>query len=87
MGFPGGSDGKESTCDTGDLGLILGSGRSPGEGNGYPLQYSCLEKPINKGVWRAIVHGITKESDMIEQLSTNSLHLQQIARILGTLHI
>ena len=87
MGFPGGSDGKESTCDTGDLSLILGSGRSPGEGNGYPLQYSCLEKPMNKGVWRAIVHGVAKESDMIEQLSTNSLHLQQIARILGTLHI
>ena len=45
MGFPGGSDGKESTCNAGDTGLIPGSGRSPGEGNGYPLQYSCLENP------------------------------------------
>ena len=45
MGFPGGSDGKNSTCNVGDLDLIPGSGKSPGEGNGYPLQYSCLENP------------------------------------------
>ena len=45
LGFPGGSDGEESACSAGDLGLITGSGRSPGEGNGYPLQYSCLENP------------------------------------------
>ena len=45
MGFPGDSDGKESACNTGDLGLITGLGRSPGEGNGNPLQYSCLENP------------------------------------------
>ena len=59
--FPGGSDGKGSTCNVGDLGLILGSGRSPGEGNGYSLQYSCLE--INRAWW-ATVHGGHKESDM-----------------------
>ena len=54
-GFPGGSDGKESACDAGDLGLILASGRSPGEGNGYPLQYSCLENSMDRGAWKAAV--------------------------------
>ena len=48
-GFPGGSDGKESACNSGDLGLISGLGRSPGEGNGYPLQYSCLENSMDRG--------------------------------------
>ena len=47
-GFPGGSDSKESACNIGDLGLILGSGRSPGEGNGYPLQDSCLENSMDR---------------------------------------
>ena len=48
--FPGGSDGRESAHSVGDLGLIPGLGRSPGEGNGYPLQYSCLENPMDRGV-------------------------------------
>ena len=48
-GFPGGSDGKASACNEGDLGLILGLGRSPGEGNGNPLQHSCLENPMDGG--------------------------------------
>ena len=60
MGFPGGSDGKESACNAGDLGLIPGLGRSPGEGNGYPLQYSCLENSTDRGAWQATVHGVTK---------------------------
>ena len=51
MGFPGGSDGKESVCNAGDLRSIPGSGRSPGEGNGTPLQYSCLENPMDRGAW------------------------------------
>ena len=59
-GFPGGSDGKESSCNAGDLSSILGSGRSPGEGNGYPIQYLCLENSIERGAWWAIVHGIAK---------------------------
>ena len=63
MGFPGGSDSKESACNAGDAGLIPGWGRSPGEGNGNSLQYSCLENPINKGGWWATVHGVAKESD------------------------
>ena len=59
-GFPGGSDGKASTCDAGDLGSIPGSGRSHGEGNGNPLQYSWLENPIGGGAWDLKVHGATK---------------------------
>ena len=58
--FPGGSDGEESACNAGDLGSIPGLGRSPGEGNGNPLQYSCLENSMNGGTWRATVHGVTK---------------------------
>ena len=49
-----------------DLGSVPGLGRSPGEGNGNPLQYSCLENPMDRGAWRATVHGITKESDTTE---------------------
>ena len=61
LGFPGGSDGKEPACNAGDPGLIPGSGRSPGEENGYPLQYSCMENPMDRGAWgRAAVHGVTK---------------------------
>ena len=59
-GFPGGSDGKQSACNVGDLGSIPGSGRSPGKRNGYPLQYSCLENPMDRGAWRATVHRVTK---------------------------
>ena len=59
-GFPGGSDGKESTCSAGDQGLIPEFGRYPEEGNGYPLQYSCLENPVHRGAWWATVHGVTK---------------------------
>ena len=60
MGFPGGSDGKESACNAGDLGSVPGSGRSPGEGNGNPLQYSCLENHKDREVWQATIHGVTK---------------------------
>ena len=57
--FPGGSDGKESCCQ-GDVGLIPGSRRSPGEGNGNPLQYSCLGNLMDRVAWRATVHGVAK---------------------------
>ena len=57
-GFPGGLDSNESTCKAGDLGLIPGLGRFPGEGNGYPLQYSCLENSVDRGAWWATVHGV-----------------------------
>ena len=59
-GFPGGSDGKESTCNVGDLGSIPESGRSPGRGHGNPLQYSCLGNPMGRGAWQATVHGVAK---------------------------
>ena len=55
-----GSDGKESACNAGDLGLIPGLGRSPGEGNGNPLQDSCLENPMDRRAWQAIIHGTAK---------------------------
>ena len=60
MGFPDGSDSKESALNAGDPGLIPGSGRSPGEGNGNPLQYSCLGNLRDRGAWWAVVHGVTK---------------------------
>ena len=61
LGFPGGSDSKESAYNAGDLGSIPGLGRSPGEGNGYPLQDSCSENPMDRGAWWATVHGVTKK--------------------------
>ena len=57
--FPDGSDGKESACNVGNLGLIPGSGRYPGEGNGNPLQYSCLGNLRDIGAWQATIHGVT----------------------------
>ena len=60
VGFPGGSDGDDSACNAGDLGFIPGLGRSLGEENGNPLQYSCLENPMGRGVWQNIAHGVTK---------------------------
>ena len=60
MGFPGGSDGKEYACNAGDLDSIPGSGRSPGEGNGNPLQYFCLENSMDRGAWQVTVHGVAK---------------------------
>jgi len=66
MGFPGGSDSKESACNAGGLDLIPRSGRSPGEGNGNPLQYSCLKNSMDRGAWWVIFHEVLKESDTTE---------------------
>ena len=68
-GFPGGSDSNESTCEAGDLGSIPELGRSPGGGHGNPLQYSCLENPMDRGAWSATVQGVA-ELDMTEHVST-----------------
>ena len=68
MGFLGGSDAIVSACDAGDPGSIPGLGRYPGEGNGSPLQYSCLENPMDRGALLATVHGGCKESDTGEWL-------------------
>ena len=64
-GFPGGSDGKDSGCNARSPGLIPGSGRSPREGNGNPVQYSCLENPMGRGGWQATVHGVTKSQTQL----------------------
>ena len=65
MGFPGGSDGKESARKAGDPALIPGSRRSPGQGNGYPLQYSCLEYSMDRGAWQALVHEVSKSGTQL----------------------
>ena len=81
LGFPSDSVGKESTNsagNTGDISSILGSVRSPGEGNGILLHYSCLKNPIDKGAWWATVHGGSKESDMTEHINSNSPRLQSL---------
>ena len=75
MGFPGGSSGKESTCnarDAGHQGSILGSGRSPEEGHGKPHQYSCLENPMDKVAWRAIVHRVVLSQTQLKKLSMHT---------------
>ena len=76
LGFPGGSDSKETSCNAGDLGSIPGSGRSPGERNGSLLQYSGLENSVDRGTWWATVHRVgRKKSDTTEQLNIHS-HMQ-----------
>ena len=66
LSFPDGSDSKESACNVGDLGLILGLGRSPGEGNGHLLQYSCLGNSMDRGDWWATVHGVSKSQTCLK---------------------
>ena len=67
--FPGGSDGKVSAYNAGDLGSIPGLGRFPGEGNGNPLQYSCLENPMDGGTWWATVRGVTKSQTRLSDFT------------------
>ena len=73
VGLPGGSDRKQSACNQGDTGSTPGSGRSPGEGKGYPLQYSCLENPVDRGAWQASVHRVAKSQSRLKQLSMYGL--------------
>ena len=70
----GGSDGKASACNAGDLGSIPGLGRSPGEGNGNPLQYSCLENSMDGGAWWATVHGVTKSRTRLSDFTFTFFH-------------
>ena len=69
-----GSDGNEPSFSTGDPGSIPGSGKSPGEGHGNPLQESCLENPMDRGVWQAAVHGVAKSRTQLSQLNISSSH-------------
>ena len=80
MGFLGGSDGKQSTCNVRDLGLIPGLGRSPGEGNGPPLQYSCLENPMDRGVWWAIIHRVARVGHVLATKPPPTLLLKYLKR-------
>ena len=72
MGFPGGSGGEKSTCNAGERGSILGSGRHPGEENGFPLQCSWLENSVDRGTWQGTVHGVA-EPGTTEQLTFSTL--------------
>ena len=77
MGLPWWLSGKEPTCQAGDTGLILGLGRSPGEGNGNPLQYSCLGHPMDRGTWE--LHSMRlQELDVIEQLNNDEHELNNV---------
>ena len=71
-GFPGGAEVKTSACNVGDLGSIPGWGRSPGEGNGNPLQYSCLENPMEGGAWWATVHRVAKSQTRLRHTHTHT---------------
>ena len=75
MGFPGGSDSKESACSAGDPGLIPGSGRSPGEENGKPFQYSCLENSMHRGAWQATAHGVAKSQTRLSNFTFTFLSI------------
>ena len=68
---------KASACNAGDLGSIPGLGRSPGEGNGNPLQYSCLENPVDGGVWWATVHGVTKSRTRLSDFTFSFTFMRQ----------
>ena len=72
MGFPDSSDSKESACNVGDMVLMPGLGRSPGGGHGNPLQYSCLENPMDRGVWQATVHKAGKSGAQLKRLSKHT---------------
>ena len=83
MGFPGGSEVKASASNVGDPGLIPGSGRSPREGNGTPLQYSCLESPMDRGAWR--VHRVAKSRTRLSDFT--SLHRSYTASVTSSLSL
>ena len=79
MGFPGGSEVKASACNVGDLGSIPGLGKSSGEGNGNPFQYSCLENPMDGGAWWATVHGVAKSQTQLSDF-TFTFHFKLLIR-------
>ena len=86
LGFPGGSEVKASACNAEDLGSVPGSGRYPGEGNSNPLQYSCLENPMDRGAWWATVHGVAKSRTRLSDL-TLTFCFQLISQFLRFIHV
>ena len=82
MAFPGGSDGKASVYNAGDPGSIPGLGRSPGEGNGNPLRYYCLESPMDREAWKATLHGIAKSQTRLSDFTSLHLESKEIFRFL-----
>ena len=84
LSFPGGSEVKASACNVGDPGSIPGLERSPGEGNGNPPQYSCLENPMDRGAWQATVHRVAKSQTQLSNFT--SLH-SSICGYLGCFHV
>ena len=83
-GFPGGSDGKESACTVGDVGSIPGLGRSLGDGNGNPHQYSCPENPMDREAWRAKVHGVAKNQTRLSDYHFHMGIIQSLCCIAET---
>ena len=83
LNFPGGSDGKASAYNAGDPGLIPGSGRCPGEGNGNPPQYSCLENSMDGGAWWTTAHGVTKSQARLSD-STFTFHFHALEKEMAT---
>ena len=77
-GFPGGSDNNASAYNAGDLGSIPGSRRSPGEGNGNPLQYSCLKNPVDRGTWWITTHGVAKSQTQLSEFHSFNVITQSI---------
>ena len=75
LGFPGGSGGKESACNVGDMGLIPGLGKSPGEGHGNPPQYSCLENPMDREAWWTTVHRVAKSWTRLNDYAKHSTEM------------
>ena len=80
--FPGGSEGKESAYNAGDPASISGLGRSPGEGNGNPLQYSCLENPMDRGAWRATVLGVAKSRAQLSDWHSTLILCWKVSSVL-----
>ena len=81
MGFPGGSDGKQSACNVEDLGLVPGLGSFPGQRNGNPLQYSCLGSPMDREAWQATLHGVAKSQTRQKQLSMHAHDYNMCVRV------
>ena len=83
----GGSDDKESACNTGDLGSIPASKRSSGEGNGYPLQYSCLENSMDRRAWQATVHGVTKSQTRLSDYAHTHVYIDKYIMLYNVINI